>query len=98
MSPDSLSKLSEKIGFMVDSDRKSSILPNGARILAPTGAQIGIWYSIYDYSQVKMFEGDRIYLSYPKAPDAQQHSYFHACLTVLGLEKARTDRTERNLR
>lgn len=63
----SLKDLTDLVGQAYRSDNKTSFIPNGARIVTPDGKEIATWYSVYDYSQVRLVEGNRVYLSYPYA-------------------------------
>jgi hypothetical protein len=63
--PASLADLIKRVGFVPGAEEKSRRLPNGAKIISPDGRQIGVWYSVYDYSIVRMLDGKRISLTYP---------------------------------
>jgi hypothetical protein len=66
VTPESLVALVDRIGQVDGAEYKEQqFMHNGARLYAPDGRQIGVWYSVYDYSQVKFGEDGRIYLSYP---------------------------------
>ncbi len=65
VNPVSLANLINQVGFVPGAEEKSGRIPNGARIIAPDGRQVGIWYSVYDYSIARMLDGKRISLTYP---------------------------------
>lgn len=62
---ETLASMVDRIGFVVGAEEKSRRIPNGARIIAPDGRQIGIWYSVYNYSIVKMVDENTVTLSLP---------------------------------
>jgi hypothetical protein len=63
---ESLKLLVERVGQVDGAEYKErQLMPNGARILGPDGRQIGTWYSVYDYSQIRFLEGNRLYITYP---------------------------------
>ncbi len=65
---ESLRKTVSRIGHVVGAEyKKNQMIHNGARMIAPDGSLVGFWYSVYDYSQVRISEGNRIYLSFPPA-------------------------------
>jgi hypothetical protein len=45
--------------------KRQQMISNGARIMYGNGNQIGIWYSGYDYSIVRLLDGQRVYISIP---------------------------------
>lgn len=64
--PETLKALVERVGQVDGAEYKErQSMHNGARLYAPDGRQIGVWYSVYDYSQVKFIDDRTIYLSYP---------------------------------
>ncbi len=63
VTPASLKTLVDRIRFVPYAEYKTTA--NGARIFAPGGRQIGVWYSVFDYTQVRMAGGRTIYLAYP---------------------------------
>ena len=66
VTPDALKALVERVGQVDGAEYKErQFMHNGARLYAPDGRQIGVWYSVYDYSQVKFIDDRTIYLSYP---------------------------------
>jgi hypothetical protein len=58
-------QLNTLIGRMYDRHGDS---PHGSSILDPAGQQIGIWYSTWDYTAVKMEEGNRVVIHSPYVP------------------------------
>lgn len=64
---ESLSKMVRKVRFVSGAEYKEKIYPNGARIIGKNGRVIGVWYSVYEYSQIRCLEGNRVYLSFPPA-------------------------------
>ena len=67
VSEDSLKALVKQVGFVFNAEYKTAFIPNGACILTTEGEAIGVWYSVYAYSRVRLLEGQRIELSYPQA-------------------------------
>ncbi|MBC2713540.1 MAG: hypothetical protein HGJ94_21840 [Desulfosarcina sp.] len=66
VTPDTLKQMLQRIGHVDGAEYKErQFMHNGARLFAPDGRQIGLWYSVFDYSQVRFLEGNRVYLSYP---------------------------------
>ncbi|MEJ2155515.1 MAG: hypothetical protein P8X96_09285 [Desulfobacteraceae bacterium] len=66
--PDALKKMVERISQVDGVEAKQQqMISNGARIMDGGGGQIGIWYSVYDYSQVRLLDAKRVYLSSPPA-------------------------------
>lgn len=66
--PDALKKMVDRIGQVDGAEEKQQqMISNGARIMDGSGSQIGIWYSVYEYSQVRLLDGKRVYLSFPPA-------------------------------
>ena len=63
VTPESLKQLVDRIRFVPYAEYKTS--PNGARIFAPDGRQIGVWYSVFDYTQVQLLDDRRVYLADP---------------------------------
>jgi hypothetical protein len=63
VSPESLKQLVDRIAFVPYAEYKIS--PNGARIFAPDGRQIGVWYSVFDYTGVRLLDDRRVYLADP---------------------------------
>ena len=64
---ESLKNLVRKVGFVDYSEYKTQYIPNGAQIVTPAGEAVGIWYSVYRYSQIRMLGDGRMYISYPQA-------------------------------
>jgi hypothetical protein len=68
MTPGKLKALVERVGHVDGAEYKErQRMHNGARLFAPDGRQVGLWYAVYDYSQVKFLDNNRIYLSFPPA-------------------------------
>ena len=68
VTPETLRRIVLQIGHVDGAEYKErQLMSNGARMIAPDGTQVGIWYSVYDYSQVRIMEGNRVYLSFPPA-------------------------------
>lgn len=64
---DSLASLVKKVRFVSGAEYKEKMYSNGARIIGPDGQVIGVWYSVYAYSQVRYMEDNGVYLSFPPA-------------------------------
>lgn len=62
---EALVDLIRKVGFVSGAVEKNWRMPNGAYIIGPGGEQLGIWYSVYDYSIVRMVSPTTISLTYP---------------------------------
>jgi hypothetical protein len=63
---ESLAALIARVGFVIGAEEKSRRIPNGARIISPDGKQVGVWYSVFEHSTVRMEEGsDTLWLSAP---------------------------------
>jgi hypothetical protein len=68
VTPEALKNLVSRISQVDGAEYKErQRMHNGARLFGPDGRQVGAWYSVYDYSQVKFLEDNRIYLSFPPA-------------------------------
>jgi hypothetical protein len=61
----SLAQLIDQVGFVSGAKEKSWRFPNGAYIVGTDGKRVGVWYSVYDYSIVRMVSPSKISLSYP---------------------------------
>jgi hypothetical protein len=62
---EALVDLIRKVGFVSGAVEKKGRMPNGAYIIGPGGEQLGIWYSVYDYSIVRMVSPTSISLTDP---------------------------------
>jgi hypothetical protein len=68
VTPEALKTLVSRISQVDGAEYKErQRMHNGARLFGPDGRQVGAWYSVYDYSQVKFLEDNRVYLSFPPA-------------------------------
>ncbi len=67
LTPEGLSDLVKRIRQVSGAEYKEKTDSNGARIIAPDGRVIGIWYSVYERSQVRYLADNRVYLSFPPA-------------------------------
>lgn len=60
----SLKALVERISYVLGAEYKEDqMIPNGARIIAPDGTMVGMWYSVYDYSKVTFLDDKVIYIA-----------------------------------
>jgi hypothetical protein len=60
----SLKALVERISYVLGAEYKEDqMIPNGARIISPDGAMVGMWYSVYDYSKVTFLDDKVIHIS-----------------------------------
>lgn len=67
LTPESLKAIVDQVGFVFNAENKTAFIPNGARIVTAGGEAVGVWYSVYTYSQIRLLEGNRVNLSYPNA-------------------------------
>ena len=65
LTSDALKHLVDRVRFVVQAEYQSALRPNGARIVTADGEVFGTWYSVYNYSQVRLLEGKRIAISEP---------------------------------
>ena len=65
LTSDALKRLVDRIRFVAQAEYQSALRPNGARILTADGEVVGAWYSVYDYSRVRLLDGNRIAISKP---------------------------------
>ncbi|MBC2713541.1 MAG: hypothetical protein HGJ94_21845 [Desulfosarcina sp.] len=64
---ESLASLIKKVGFVAGAEEKTMRIPNGAKIIAPGNVQIGVWYSVYEYSTVRLLDGNLVAMSAPSS-------------------------------
>lgn len=62
---EALASLIRRVGIVSGAEEKARQVPNGAKILTPDGKLVGMWYSVYDYSVVRLSADNTIHLSYP---------------------------------
>ena len=63
--------LVKRISHVLNAEYKADqMIPNGARIVDADGTMVGMWYSVYDYSQVTFLDDKVIYISVAPGEDA----------------------------